>query len=134
MPLGPDPTVCTEQFVAAMRARLDELDPPAGANADLPDVRANLAALATGVYLALTGPGLAQTSTGPAEDAGFWRWVAELTAEVAALRSWQQGVTAAFTTWAPADAPGLALKAALLALPQPGPVPAAPSGLVGRIR
>jgi hypothetical protein len=134
MPLGSDASACTDEFVAAMRDRLDQLSPPAGGNVDLPDVRANLGALGAAVYHVLTGPTRAQTVSAAADDATFWGWVTSLTAEVAALRTWQQGVSAAVAAWAPADAPGQALKAALLALPQPGPAPAAPARLIGRIR
>ena len=69
MALGSDATGCTDEFVAAMRARLNQLQPPAGANVDRPDVRANLAALATAVYRVLTADGHAGARyrvTGPA--------------------------------------------------------------------
>jgi hypothetical protein len=133
MALGSDATGCTDEFVAAMRARLNQLQPPAGANVDRPDVRANLAALATAVYRVLTADGRAETTSSSDHDAAFWGWVTSLTAEVAALRTWQQQLTAAATAWVPADAPGQAFKTALLALPQPGAVPAAPARLMGRV-
>ena len=134
MALGSDATACTDEFVAAMRARLDQLPQPAGGNADLPSVRANLAALATAVYRVLTADGRAETTSSSDDDAVFWDWVKSLTAEVAALRTWQQQLTAAAAAWSPADAPGQAFKEALLKLPQPGAVPAAPARLMGRIK
>ncbi len=134
MALGPDSKVCTAAFVAAMRARLNELDPPAGANVDRPDVHDNLAALGSAVYDVLTGTGKAETGSAAAQDPAFWAWVAALTAHVAALDTWQRGVVAAATAWTPADPSSLAFKAALLALPSPGAGPAAPTSLVGRIR
>ena len=101
MALGSDATRCTDEFVAAMRARLNQLQPPAGANVDRPDVRANLAALATAVYRVLTADGRAETTSSSDHDAAFWGWVTSLTAEVAALRTWQQQLTAAATAWVP---------------------------------
>ena len=135
MALGPDGAVCTDELAEAMRARLDQLDPPAGDNVDEPDVRANFAALGAGVHAVLTAPGRAETRTAAAQDAAFWAWVAGLTTHATAVASWQAGVRAAVTAWAPADVPGQALRAAVLALPAPpGPAPAAPTALTGIIR
>ena len=134
MTLGGDGTVCTDELVAAMRTRLDLLDPPAGANVDEPEVRANFAALGAGLHAVLTGAGRAETRSAAAQDGAFWSWVGALTTHAAALASWQSGLRTAVSAWAPADAPGQALRAAVLALPlPPGPPPAAPSALRGVI-
>jgi hypothetical protein len=134
MALGTDATACTAAFVAALRARLDALTPPAGGNVDLPEVHANLAALGAAVHQVLTGPGQAETLAAPAHDATFWTWVSALAGQVAALTAWQGGVRTAAAAWVPADPGGAAVKAALLADPQPGPPPATPSSLTGVIR
>lgn len=134
MALGPDSTVCTAAFIEAMRARLKKLGPPADANVDRKDVQENLGALGSAVYDVLTGKGKAETVSATEQDPTFWAWVAALTAHVAALDTWQRGVVAAATAWTPADAPGQAFKAALLALPAPGAAPTAPTSLAGRIR
>lgn len=133
MTLGPDGTVCTHELAEAMRARLDALDPPAGANVDRPEVRENFAALGAGLHAVLTVR--AQTTTSSADDADFWAWVTGLSARVAEALAWQAGVRAAVTAWTPADLPGQALRTAILALPTPaGPVPPVPSSLTGAVR
>jgi hypothetical protein len=123
MALGPDPTVSTQEFVDAMRARLDKLSPPAGNNVDQDDVKENLGALAAAVHAILTRR--AEVTSAPADDAAFWTWVKNLTA-------WQSAVSTAAAAWQPADASAAALKAALTSLP--GGSLAAPPELKGRLR
>jgi hypothetical protein len=133
MTLGPDGTVCTTELAEAMRTRLDLLDPPAGANVDLAEVRENFAALGAGLHSVLTTK--AQTATSAAQDAAFWAWVNGVSARVGEVLAWQAGVRAAVTAWTPADLPGQALRTAILGLPVPaGAVPAVPTSLSGVLR
>lgn len=134
MTLGPDPTICTDVLVAAMRARLDALDPPAGGNVDAPDVRANFAALGAAVHAILTAPGRAQVRSGAADDVVFWGWVAAVTAHGEALSAWHAGWRDAVTAWTPADTAAQQFRTALLALPPPPAPPAPPTSLAGVIR
>jgi hypothetical protein len=133
MSLGGDHQTCTGELVEAMRARLDTLDPPAGKNVDDPEVRKNFEALGEAVYQILTVR--TETVAQAAQDAAFWAWVSGVTAYLAAVGGWQQGLRQAVQGWTPADAPGQQLKAAILGLPVPGPAPGpAPTGLTGRLR
>ena len=118
MSLGPDNTICQKAFVDAMR-------PIAGDNVDLPQVNANLGALGLAVYNILTQD--AETGSNSTIDTTFWQWIV-------ALDAWQRGVVQAFTNWQPTQPDGLALKAAILAVPTPqsASVPA-PTGLKGKI-
>ena len=118
MSLGADNTICKKEFVEAMR-------PIAGNNVDLPQVNANFGALGQAVYniAALD----AETTSDKTLDAAFWQWVA-------ALDAWQQGMVHAFSNWQPTQPEGLALKAAILAVPTPQSTAApAPGGLKGKI-
>ena len=130
--LGPNPNVCTTQFVEAMRARLNTMDPPQGSNVDDPEIQKNFAALGEAVYQIATT--LAATSSDAAEDAAFWDWVADVQAWLLKLSTWQAGVAQAFTTWAPATAPETSLRNLVRAVPAPGAPPAtAPTRMKGRI-
>jgi hypothetical protein len=132
MPLGSDNTVCAGEFVEAMRARLDALSPPAGGNVDDSNVKPNLVALGQAVFRILTAD--AQTFSDASSDAAFWLWVASVNAWLGRLSAWQVGVAAAFSGWAPATAPDLALKTALTAVVAPGAPPTAPSSLTGVVK
>lgn len=114
MTLGPDNTVCKQEFVDAMR-------PIAGDNVDLLQIQDNLGALGTAVFRISTVH--ATTVSDAAADAAFWAWVS-------ALAAWQLGVVAAVTAWTPATVPEQTLRTALLAL---GTVPAPPTRQAGRI-
>jgi hypothetical protein len=130
MALTEEPSVCGLAFVEAMRAvlALDDL----GDNVDLPAVRRNLLALGAAVRTILIDP--ADTVSDAAEDTGYWQWVAALGAWATQMEAWRAGVRAAFSAWAPADAPGIALKAAVLGVQQPAaPPPPSPTQLRGRI-
>ena len=130
--LGPNPDDCTTQFVEAMRARLNAMDPPQGNNVDDPEVQKNFAALGQAVYQIATA--LAAPTSDSAEDAAFWDWVADVQAWLLKLSTWQAGVAQAFTTWAPATAPETSLRNLVRAVPAPGAPPAtAPTRLKGRI-
>jgi hypothetical protein len=129
--LGADNVICKNEFVEAMRQRLNADGLP-GTNVDLPEVNKNLAALGQAIFRIATVH--AQTTSGAAQDAAFWTWIAGVAAWLTAVDAWQNGVTAAFTAWAPATAPETALRTALLAVPAPGAPPApAPTTLGGRV-
>ena len=131
MSLGTDNVVCKDEFVAAMRQRLDADGLP-GINVDRPDVNKNLAALGQAVFRIATVH--AQTTSSAAHDVAFWQWITDVAAWLAAVDAWQNGVTAAFTAWTPATAPETALRTQLLAVPAPGAPPAAaPATLSGRV-
>jgi hypothetical protein len=133
MSLGNDNTVCTDEFVAAMRSRLDTEDPPLGGNVDEPGIRKNFAALGEAVFQILLAR--TETSSTSIEDAEFWTWVGRVTTFLTALAAWQQGVRSAVQNWAPVDPPGQQLRTAILAVPQPGAAPGpAPVELTGRLR
>jgi hypothetical protein len=129
--LGPDNIVSKNEFVEAMRQRLDADGLP-GTNVDRPDVNKNLAALGQAVFRIATVH--AQTTSSAAQDAAYWQWITDVGAWLTALDTWQNGVTAAFTAWAPATAPETTLRTALLAVPAPGAPPlVAPATLSGRV-
>lgn len=129
--LGADHTLCKQEFVEAMRKRLNDDNLP-GSNVDDPSVNKNLAALGQAVFRIATVH--AQVTSNAGADAAYWQWVADVAAWLAALRAWQTGITAAFTAWVPGTPPDVALKTALLAVPAPGAPPAAaPATLTGRL-
>lgn len=131
MGLGTDSTLCKNEYVEAMRARLDALDPPLGANVDDPEVQKNFAALAEALFNVLTVH--SDVVSNAAVDAAFWQWVADMVVWAQAMKAWQAGLHAAFQSWAPAGGADLAFRSAVLALAQPGAVPAAPSSIGGKI-
>jgi hypothetical protein len=131
MSLGADNTICKDEYVAAMRARLDALDPPLGANVDDPEVEKNFAALAEALFRILTEKAVIQSNA--AEDPAFWQWVASMVVWAQAMKDWQAGLHAAFQNWAPVGGADLAFRTAVLALTPPGAVPAAPTSLGGKI-
>jgi hypothetical protein len=108
-----------------MRTRLDTMQPPQGTNVDLPDVKANLSALGTAVYTILGTDAVCVSDA--TIDAMFWNWVLALATWSNALSAWQQAVTTAFGTWAPASPADVALKAAIAAIPPPGASPPLPA-------
>ena len=131
MSLGPDNVICKDEFVEAMRQRLDADGLP-GTNVDRPDVNKNLAALGQAIFRIATVH--AQTTSSAAQDAAFWAWIAGVGVWLAAVDAWQNGVTAAFTAWVPATPAETALRTAVLAVPVPGVPPApAPTTLTGRV-
>lgn len=132
MSLGPDNSVITQEYVAAMRARLAAENPELAANVDDPGVQKNFAALAEALFKVLTLR--AETSSSAAADAAFWQWVSSMHTWAQAMSTWQAGVRQAFQGWAPASAPDVTFKNAVLALPSPGAPPAAPASLKGKIQ
>ncbi|MFG3257553.1 hypothetical protein [Streptomyces sp. NPDC048172] len=133
MSLGPDRTTCATELREAMRARLDALDPPAGANVDSDQVRPNFDALGQALHQILTAD--AETVSAAAQDPAFWTFLSDLRTEVEQLRAFDAGLKGAFAAWDPAlPASGAALKTAIAALAVPTTTPAAPADLKGKLR
>lgn len=133
MGLGSDKTTCATELREAMRARLDTLDPPAGANVDSDQVRPNFDALGEAVFRILTVD--AETFSAAAQDSAFWQFIGNLRDEVEALRVFDAGLKTAFAAWDPlVPATGTALKTAISNLTVPGPTPTAPASLKGKLR
>ncbi|MFZ3561356.1 hypothetical protein [Streptomyces sp. BH055] len=133
MSLGPDNTTCAAELREAMRARLDALDPPAGANVDSEQVRPNFDALGQAVHRILTVD--AETFSAAAQDPAFWTFLLDVRAEVEQLRAFDANLKAAFAAWDPAlPASGATLKATIAGLAVPTTTPAAPTSLKGELR
>lgn len=133
MNLGPDKTICAKEFVDAMRARLDALNPPLGGNVDKPEVKPNLEALGQAVFRILTVD--AETFSDVTADPSFWAWMAAVNTWLGKLSAWQSGVAAAFSAYAPVATPETNLRTALLAVPAPGAPPTVvPSSLTGVVK
>lgn len=132
MGLGPDKEIAKQEFIAAMRARLEAEQPGLGANVDDPSVGANLGALGEAVYKIATFH--AETRSDAAADSAFWQWISDVDNWLQDLAAWQEGVTQAFAAWAAAGAPDQALKADIAALSGPGAVPSPPTSLKGKIK
>lgn len=133
MSLGPDKTICATELREAMRARLNALDPPAGANVDSDQVRPNYDALGQAVYQILTAD--AETVSAAAQDPSFWTYLSDLRTEVEQLRTFDAGLKTAFAAWDPTlPASGTALKTAIAALAVPTATPAAPASLKGKLQ
>src|SRR6516164_3362469 len=121
MALGSDNTTCANEFITAMRNRLNQLNPQQGKNVDDPNVKPNLVALGQAVFEILTVD--AQTHSDAASDATFWVWIAAVNVWLGALSTWQTGLTAAFNAYAPATTPEKSLRTAVLAVASPGAPP-----------
>jgi hypothetical protein len=121
--------VCGDEFIAAMRARLAAEDPALAANVDQDGVRKNLIALGGAVSGIIEQHSVSDTTA----DAVYWRWVADVTAWLTGLHAWQLAVASAFTAWSPATTVDQALKAQLVAAPDPGTPPSPPTSLRTRI-
>lgn len=132
MGLGPNKDIAKQEFIEAMRARLEAQEAGLGANVDEPSVNANLAALGEAVYRIITVH--AETLSDDGTDHAFWQWVEDVDQWLRRLASWQQGVNTAFTNWAAAGAADLQLKTAITGLQAPGTLPAPPAGLKGKIK
>jgi hypothetical protein len=128
-----DRTEVKDEFVEAMRARLEADQPGAGENARHPEVQKNLDALGWAVIRTLTEH--AEPFSDAAADAAFWNWATAVNNWLKALSAWQTGVTNAFKNWTPATAAEANLKNAVVGVPAPGAPPAAaPAALKGRVR
>ena len=125
MSLGPDKSTCATKLREAMRAQLDKLDPPAGANVDNDQVRPNFDALGEGVYQILTAD--AETVSAAAHDPVFWAFLGGIRAEIEQLRAFDAGLRGAFAAWDPTvPASGTALKVSIAGLLVPGSWPNTP--------
>lgn len=141
--LGPDFTICKQQFIAAVKDQIvqDLLaanpgDPDAEQKAtektQTPSIQNSFTPMADAVYRIVAVS--ARVNSDAAADAAFWQWVASVNAWLAALANWQSGAAQAFAAWAPTLPAEQNLKNALTGLTQPGPPPAsAPTGLIGRV-
>lgn len=133
MSLGPDKTTCATELREAMRAHLNTLDPPAGANVDKPEVKPNFDALGDGVYRILTAD--AETISAAAQDSAFWTFLGDLRTEVEQLRAFDANLKSAFAAWDPTlPASGATLKSTIAGLVVPGTTPATPASLEGKLQ
>ncbi len=132
MSLGANNTVCKDEYIKAMRARLVAEDPALEANVDTDGVQKNFAALAEALFQILTAK--AETSSDAAADPAFWLWAGNMVVWAQAMSTWQTSLRSAFQAWAPVNAPDQAFRTAVLALASPGAPPAAPSSLKGKIK
>lgn len=128
-----DRTKVKDEFVEAMRARLEADQAGSGENAKHPDVQKNFDALGWAVIRTLTVQ--AETFSDAGRDAAFWNWVAAVNAWLKALSAWQVGVSNAFKNWAPATPAETNLKNAVVGVAAPGPPPTtAPAAMKGGVR
>ncbi len=133
MSLGPDNTICTNEFVGAMRERLEADKPGSGANVDLPDVQKNFRALGQAIYNIVVEH--AETTSDTTSDYIFWQWVTDVENWLLSLSQWQQGMAKAFKDWSPTQADDKAIRDAITQLADPGSPPAGyPTSLKGKIR
>lgn len=132
MSLGPDNTLCKDEYVNAMRARLAAESPELAANVDNEGVQKNFAALAEALFRVLTVR--AETSSDAAADAAFFAWVANLVVWAQGMSTWQTGMRQAFQSWAAPPGADQNFKNAVLALTSPGAPPVAPTSLKGRVK
>jgi hypothetical protein len=133
MSLGPNKTTCATELREAMRAQLNTLDPPAGANVDKDGVRPNFDALGEGVFQILTAD--AETISAAAQDSTFWTFLSDLRAEVEQLRAFDANLKSAFAAWDPTlPTSGATLKSTIAALVVPSSTPTTPASLKGKLQ
>jgi hypothetical protein len=133
MSLGANGNVCKNEFIEAMRIRLESDTPGLGATMDKPDAQKNLIAFGTAVHRINTIH--AEVVSNSTTDAEFWQWIAKTNAWLSALSAWQEGTSQAFANWTPTQPTEKALKVALMAVPQPGNPPTpVPTLLKGKIQ
>lgn len=133
MGLGPDREISKNEFIEAMRDRLEAEEPGLGANVDKPSVQENLGALGQAVYRIITVH--AETESNSSTDEDFWQWVADVNTWLSKLENWQKGVAQAFADWTPTNLNDQALKDAITTLPSPGSSPGLTSGILkGKIK
>ncbi len=125
MSLGPDNTICMQEFMDRMRPIAGKNPTTLLDNVEDPQVKPNFGALGQAIYNIATVH--AEMTSNATIDAAFWRWVA-------ALDSWQKGVVQAFTNWQPTQPDGQALRTAVLAVATPQSTSAsAPTAMKGKI-
>jgi hypothetical protein len=132
MALGPDETVCRQEYIETMRARMEADSPGSGKNMDDPDVQKTFNTFGQVLYRVATIH--AETQSDETTDADYWKWVAAVSDWQSAMAVWQNGVRQAFSSWAPVTPGDQALRNAVLQLASPGPAPTPPNGLKGRLR
>ena len=131
MALGPDETICKQEYIETMRARMEADNPGSGKNMDDPDVQKTFDTFAQVLYRVATVH--TETRSDDSTDTDFWNWVAGVAAWMGAMATWQTGVQQAFLAWAPTASVDQALRNALLQVASPGPVPAAPAAIKGKL-
>jgi hypothetical protein len=132
MGLGSDKTIAMNEFVAAMRARLESEQAGLGANVDDKSVSENLGALGQAVYRIATVH--AETRSDTTADSAFWQWIIDVDDWLHDLAAWRQGVTKAFADWTAAGTANQKLKADIAALSAPGSLPSPPTFMKGKIK
>ena len=132
MALGPDETICKQEYIETMRTRMEADSPGSGKNMDDPDVQKTFDTFAQALYRVATLH--AETRSDNGTDPGYWNWVGAVTAWMGAMAAWQSGVRHAVSAWAPAPGTDQALRNALLQLGSPGPVPAPPTAITGKLQ
>jgi hypothetical protein len=132
MALGPDETICKQEYIETMRARMEADNPGSGKNMDEPDVQKTFDTFAQVLYRVATLH--AETRSDATTDAHYWSWIAAVGDWLSAMAVWQNGIRQAFTSWAPVHPVDQALQSAVLQLASPGPVPAPPSALRGKVQ
>jgi hypothetical protein len=133
MGLGPNKEISKNEFIEAMRVRLEADEPGLGANVDKPDVQKNLGALGLAVFRIATVH--AETISDSSTEEDFWDWVSEVNAWLLKLETWQEEVVEAFTNWSPTSTEDQNLRTAIIGAESPGSPPAqAPTVLKGKIK
>ena len=132
MALGPDETICKQEYIETMRTRMEADSPGSGKNMDDPDVQKTFDTFAQALYRVATVHAESRSDNGT--DPGYWHWVGAVTAWMGAMAAWQSGVRHAVSAWAPAPGTDQALRNALLQLGSPGPVPAPPTAITGKLQ
>ena len=131
MALGPDETICRQEYIETMRARMEADNPGSGKNMDDPNVQKTFDTFAQVLYRVATVH--AETQSDASTDTPYWSWVNGVNAWLSAMAAWQSGVHTAFSNWAPVGAADQALRNAVLALSDPPPVPLPPSAIKGKV-
>lgn len=132
MSLGPNETICKQEYIAAMRARMEADQPGSGANMDNPDVQKTFDSFGLALYRVMTVQ--AETKSNAAADAAFWAWIAQVNAWLGAMSVWQKGVAQAFSNWNAVTPQETALKTAITSIASPPAPPVSPPvSLKGKI-
>jgi hypothetical protein len=131
MALGPDETICKQEYIETMRARMEADSPGSGKNMDDLDVQKTFDTFAQVLYRVATVH--AETRSDAATDTDYWAWVNGVNAWLSAMAAWQSGVHKAFSDWAPVAPIDQALRNAVLALADPPAVPPPPSAMKGKV-
>ncbi len=132
MGLGNNEEISKNEFIEAMRLRLNTKEVGLGDNVDDPEVNANLGALGLAVYQILTAHAAVKSDT--IIDNNFWAWINDVNEWLTKLSSWQNGIVQTFNNWTPTMPSEIALKEALINVANPGTPPGiTPTVLKGKI-